>query len=101
MLNDYENMEKLAQNYEADANFYGEVSRTLKDNSQELSDYMTNINNDIATIDRTQESLSQAVSEVNNNLQQITASSESVASETHSVLGGIETLQETIGKFNV
>lgn len=101
VLNDYENMEKLAQNYEADANFYGEVSRTLKDNSQELSDSMTNINNDIATIDRTQESLSQAVSEVNNNLQQITASSESVASETHSVLGGIETLQETIGKFNV
>ncbi|MBR5116524.1 MAG: methyl-accepting chemotaxis protein, partial [Lachnospiraceae bacterium] len=101
VLGDYENMEKLAQNYEADADFYGEVSQSLNRSAQELSDSMGNINNDIATIDQTQESLSQAVQEINNNLQQITASSESVAEETRSVMGGIDTLQETIGKFNV
>ena len=101
VLNDYENMEKLAHDYEADANFYGEVSNTLNGNSVELSESMNNINEGIAAIDKTQESLSQAVSDINLNLQQITESSESVASETHNVLGGIENLQDTIGKFNV
>lgn len=101
VLADYDNMEKLARNYEEDASFYGDVSNTMYSHSKELADLMGNINNAIEDIDATQESLSQAISDINSNLQQITLSSESVADETHSVLGGIETLQETIGKFNV
>jgi len=101
VLADYDNMEKLARNYEDDANFYGDVSNTMYMHSKELADSMGSINSAIEDIDATQESLSQAISDINSNLQQITLSSESVADETHSVLGGIETLQETIGKFNV
>ena len=101
VLGDYENMEKLAQSYESDAGFYGEVSDTLNQNAKELSASMSSINDEIETIDQTQEQLSQAVQEINNNLQAITQSSESVAEETRHVLGGLDALQETIGKFNV
>ena len=101
VLGDYDNMEKLAHNYESDANFYGEVSRILYKNAQDLSESMSKINNDLEAIDHTQESLSQAVQEINHNLQSITASSESVADETRSVMSGIDSLQETICRFNV
>ena len=101
VLGDYESMEQLAQNYESDARFYGEVSSTLYGHAQELASSIGSINDEIDTIDQTQEELAQAVQEINQNLQEITTSSESVAEETRNVLGGIDTLQETIGKFNV
>jgi len=101
VLGDYESMEQLAQNYKEDASFYGEVSNVLHSGAQELSSSMERINTDIETIDRTQEDLSRAVQDINNNLQEITASSESVTRETLDVLEGIDSLQQTIGKFNV
>ncbi|MBR1913684.1 MAG: methyl-accepting chemotaxis protein [Lachnospiraceae bacterium] len=101
VLHDYENMERLAQNYKSDADFYGEVSQSLHVDAKELSESMGSIKTGITTIDNTQEDLGRAVQDINNNLQEITTSSESVATETMNVLDGIDTLQETIGKFNV
>ena len=101
VLHDYENMERLAQNYKSDADFYGEVSQSLHVDAKELSESMGSIKTGITTIDNTQEDLGRAVQDINNNLQEITSSSESVATETMNVLDGIDTLQETIGKFNV
>ncbi len=101
VLSDYENMEKLAQSYKSDADFYGEVSQSLNANAKELSESMGSIKTGITTIDNTQEDLGRAVQDINNNLQEITSSSESVATETMDVLNGIDSLQETIGRFNV
>ncbi len=101
VLNDYENMETLAHNYESDADFYGDVSNALYDNAEGLSKSISDINNEIETIDSAQESLSSAVQEINSNLQLITAASESVTDDTRSVLDGINSLKETINKFNV
>ena len=101
VIGDYENMEKLAQSYESDARFYGEVSGVLHAGAQELATSMSSISDEIESINHTQEDLSNAVQEINDNLQEITASSEAVAAETMHVMDGIDVLQETIGKFDV
>ncbi|MBR1861721.1 MAG: methyl-accepting chemotaxis protein [Lachnospiraceae bacterium] len=101
VLGDYENMENLAQNYKDDAEFYGNVSEVLHSDAKELSSSMAEINGSIETIDSTQEELSRAIQNISGSLQEITESSRSVASETESVLSGIDSLQETIGKFNI
>ncbi|MCR4589653.1 MAG: hypothetical protein K5668_02390 [Lachnospiraceae bacterium] len=101
VMGDYDNMEQLAQNYKDDADFYAHISGLLNADSKELSGSIEGIESGIAAIDSTQEDLSRAVQDINNNLQRITASSESVTEETKDVLGGIDSLQETIGEFNV
>ncbi len=101
VLGDYDNMEKLANNYRADAEFYSEVSGILNQDAQELSGAINSINRGIESIEETQEDLAKAVQEINDSLQSITSSSESVAEETRNVMGGIDSLQETIGKFDV
>ena len=101
VLIDYESMENLAREYREDAEYYGQMSKTLNDDARGLSVSMGAINEGISDIDRAQEGLSHAMQDVNINLQEITESSESIAKETENVLSGIDSLQETVGKFNV
>ena len=101
VLGDHENMEKLAQSYKEDAEFYGDLSSTLNKEAKELSASMVNIGDGISAIDSTQEELGRAISEISTSLQEISESSRSAASETEQVLEDIDKLQSTIGEFNV
>ena len=101
VLGDYESMEQLAQNYKEDADFYGQISESLSYDAQALTTSMGQISNDMEDISRTQEELSHAVSDINSNLQSITTSSEAMAEETENVLGSVNHLQKTVGRFHV
>lgn len=101
VLGDYESMEQLAQNYKEDADFYGQISESLSYDAQALTTSMGQISNDMEDISRTQEELSHAVSDINSSLQSITTSSEAMAKETENVLGSVNHLQKTVGRFHV
>ena len=52
-------------------------------------------------INISQSEMDDAVRSVNENLQQITNASENVAHETTEVIGSIEILKTTVGRFNI
>ena len=101
VLKDYDKLETMADNYKEDATYYAEVSNMLSENTKELSDAITNINNILNTISASQRELDTAVQSVNGNLQEITYASETVSEETQDVLNSISDLQTTIDQFQV
>ena len=101
VLKDYDKLETLADNYKEDATYYAEVSNMLSINTKELRKAITDINDILNGISTSQKELDDAVQSVNQNLQEITYSSETVSEETEEVLNSIETLQNTIGQFQV
>ena len=101
VLKDYDKLETLADNYKEDAAYYAEVSNMLSINTKELRKAITDINDILNGINTSQKELDDAVQSVNQNLQEITYSSETVSEETEEVLNSIETLQNTIGQFQV
>ena len=52
-------------------------------------------------INISQSEMDDAVRSVNENLQQITNASENAAHETTEVIGSIEILKTTVGRFNI
>ena len=94
-------MEALAGSYREDADYYVEVSNVLGTHIENLSESVANINRIIDTIDDSQKELDGAVQSVNENLQMITNASENVFAETKDVMKSVNSLQETVGQFNL
>lgn len=101
VMQDYNKLEALAQNYKSDAGYYAEVSMELGESIKEVGTSIQNINSVLKTISDAQNELSRAVESVNENLQQITNSSENVSEETKGVLDSIGLLQGTMSRFQV
>jgi methyl-accepting chemotaxis protein len=101
VIEDYDKLESLANNYKNDAEYYANVSENLGVSAGEVNSSIQNINTILDTIDNAQNGLSQAVANVNENLQQMTYSSENISNETNDVLNGITELQKMMKKFNV
>ena len=101
VLNDYDKLEKLADNYKEDATYYAKISTTLENNTEGLESSITSINQLLLTVSESQKELDEAVQSVNDNLQQITYASESVSKETQEVMDSVVTLQSTIEQFHV
>lgn len=101
VMKDYEQLEVLADNYHKDSSYYSEVSNEFKESAGILSDSVQQINANIGMVHNAQDELNKAIQSVNINLQKITEDSENVSEETGDVLHCIETMQETMGTFNV
>lgn len=101
VLKDYDKLEALAGNYKEDAAYYAQVSQMLSENTEELRSSITNINEILGSINRTQNELDTAVQSVNGNLQEITYASETVTEETQNMMDSISSLQTTIQQFQV
>lgn len=101
VLKDYDKLEMLAENYKEDAAYYVEVSDDLGTYAEKLSESIANINEIVDTINASQKELDEAVQSVNGNLQSITNASENVSSETGDVMKSIDSLQTTVGQFNL
>lgn len=97
----YDKFEALANQYKDDSDYYAEVSSTLGASAEELSASVQEITGIIGSVAQSQEELGGAVQSVNENLQEITYNSEAVSEEAGNVLTSIETLQETMGGFQV
>ncbi|MCR5250938.1 MAG: hypothetical protein K6E50_10070 [Lachnospiraceae bacterium] len=101
VLTDYDNLEKLANSYMEDANYYSELSRDLGAGAEKLSSSVSDINRAIGSISDSQRVLGDAVHDISSSMQSIANSSENVSHETRDVMESISSLQETTGSFNV
>lgn len=101
VLNDYELLEKMANQYQQDASYYSEVSSNLGASSEELSASIQNITNMIESIGESQQNLNEGIQVVNENLQEITVNSEVTTKETAAAAAGVEELFNTVNKFNI
>jgi methyl-accepting chemotaxis protein len=101
VLGDYEQLEKLAENYKKDSGYYAEVSGDLGVSSHHLSDSVQMINRLLTGISQSQNELNEAMQSVNNNLQKMTCDSENVSEETGKVMESIHSLKGTVETFQV
>lgn len=101
VMQDYDRLEMVADNYRKDAGYYTEVSKDLESKVEEFSTSIQNINEIIDQITRAQTELSAAMGSVNNHLQEITNSSEMVSEETKGVLDRAGILQGTVHRFHM
>ncbi|MCR4989780.1 MAG: methyl-accepting chemotaxis protein [Lachnospiraceae bacterium] len=101
VLNDYDNLETMANNYMEDANYYSEISRELGSSAKGLSSSISDISEAIELLSGTQKELGDAVHDISGNLQSISSSSDNVSDETREVMESITSLQDTTGRFNV
>ncbi len=98
---DYETLEEIVKQYKSDASYYADVSSSLESGAVALSSNIKNINNILTSIHLSQDDLDAGIQNVNQSLQNITEASETVSEETSAVLGSVETLSSTMGKFNI
>lgn len=101
VMSDYDNLEKIAVEYKSDSEYYSESSRDLFNTANDVNESIENISNILDSINTVQNELSDAVAGVNNNLQQITYSSENMSSETGEVVESVNSLRNTMCKFNI
>ena len=101
VLKDYDNLDGLAQNYQDDANYYANISRTLGGNAEELDRSIAQINSLLGDISRTQDDLNTAIDTINGNLENIASNSENVSAEAVDVLNSISVLQDTLSEFKI
>ena len=101
VLNDYDNLETLANNYMDDASYYSDISRELGAGAKEVSTSVADINRVLETISTAQQELGDAVHAISGNMQSITESSANVSDETMDVMDSITSLQDTTESFNV
>ena len=101
VMEDYGKLENLAVTYEKDASYYAEVGSDLGAGTQELSASVQNMNQIVSQILASQVELDAAIQSVNENLQGITHASADVSQESKDVLGSINSLQGTMGTFQV
>lgn len=101
VMQDYNSLQTLAENYREDAGYYAEASSKIGTGAEEISASIRNINSVFGEISEAQNELSRTVGSVNENLQQITYSSENMSQETNGVLDSIGSLQKTMSKFSV
>ena len=101
VMEDYDRLEGLAEDYKDDSTYYADVSANLGAEAEELTASVQNIGEVMNTITQAQKELDQAVQAVNENLQTITGTSEQVSVETEQVLASIEAMQGTMKGFRV
>ncbi len=101
VLGDYDSLEKLANNYMDDANYYSDISRELGSGAEEVSTSVTEINRVLEQISSAQQELTNAVHDISGNMQSITESSANVSGEAKEVMVSISNLQDTTERFNV
>ncbi len=101
VMEDYDRLEGLAEDYKDDSTYYADVSANLGAEAEELTASVQNIGEVMNTITQAQKELDQAVQAVNENLQTITGTSEQVSVETEHVLASIEAMQGTMKGFRV
>lgn len=101
VMEDYDKLEGLAEDYKEDSNYYADVSANLGAEAEELSASVQDIDAVLETITQAQQELDQAIQSVNENLQTITGTSEQVSGETEQVLASIEAMQGTMNGFRV
>ena len=101
VMQDYDKLEVLANDYKKDAEYYNQVSESLGISAKNVSDSVNYINEMIDSISSAQKELSDAAASVNSNLQQITYSSENMSKETEEVLESVGALQETMQNVEV
>lgn len=101
VMEDYDKLESLAEDYKEDSTYYADVSADLGAEAEELSASVQEIDEILNTITQVQQDLDQAICSVNENLQQITGTSELVNGETARVLESIESMQGTMSSFRV
>lgn len=101
VMEDYDRLEGLAEDYKDDSTYYADVSANLGAEAEELTASVQNIGEVMNTITQAQKELDQAVQAVNENLQTITGTSEQVSVEAEQVLASIEAMQGTMKGFRV
>lgn len=101
VMKDYEQLAVLADNYQKDSAYYARVSNGFKENANDLSVSVQQINSNIALVHTAQDELNKTIRSVNDNLQQITTDSGNMSEETDDVLHCIESLQETMDTFYI
>lgn len=101
VMEDYDKLEGLAEDYKEDSNYYADVSANLGAEAEELSASVQDIDAVLETITQAQQELDQAIQSVNENLQTITGTSKQVSGETEQVLASIEAMQGTMNGFRV
>ncbi len=97
VMKDYEELEKLANDYDRDAAFYSEVSSNLGAATQELTASVQNINHIVSTIEESQNEVNTTVQGVNNSLQDIADVSNDISKDTDDVLDSIRSLEDVVG----
>ena len=100
VLADYDNLEKLANSYMEDANYYSELSHELGTGAEQVSVSVADISRAIEDISTSQKELGDAV-HISDSMQSITSASENVSHETKDVMHSISKLQDTTGSFNI
>ena len=101
VLADYDNLEKLANSYMEDANYYSELSHELGTGAEQVSVSVADISRAIEDISTSQKELGDAVHDISDSMQSITSASENVSHETKDVMHSISKLQDTTGSFNI
>ncbi|MBR3525203.1 MAG: methyl-accepting chemotaxis protein [Lachnospiraceae bacterium] len=101
VLADYDNLEKLANSYMEDANYYSELSHELGTGAEQVSVSVADISRAIEDISTSQKELGDAVHNISDSMQSITSASENVSHETKDVMHSISKLQDTTGSFNI
>ena len=101
VMQDYDKLESLAEDYKDDSAYYADVSASLGAEAEELSASVQQIDDTLNAITEAQNELDRAIQSINENLQMITGTSEQVSNETEQVLASIQSLQDTMGSFQV
>ena len=101
IMKDYDQFGEIAEKYKDDAFYFAGISTNLGAGAEELSASVQNISSILGTINTSQGELNKAIHAVNDNLQQITYASENVTADTGEVLTSIQSLQGTMGQFQV
>ena len=98
---DYQNMIKIAKQYEEDAVFYNDVSSDLGASSEEMSASMTGINESIARIAGLTESLAACVESIENAVQDSDRESAEIMHSVSELTSMSRELNQTVAAFKV
>lgn len=98
---DYQNMIKIAKQYEEDAVFYNDVSSDLGASSEEMSASMTGINESIARIAGLTESLAACVESIENAVQDSDRESAEIMRSVSELTSMSRELNQTVAAFKV
>ncbi|MCH5281020.1 MAG: methyl-accepting chemotaxis protein [Lachnospiraceae bacterium] len=101
VMEDYDKLENMAVTYQQDASYYAEAGSNLGASTQELSASVQNMNQVVSQILSSQVELDTAIQSINENLQEITHASADVSEQSKEVLGSIDSLQGTMGNFQI
>lgn len=101
VLKDYEDVEKLAGDYDRDTGYYAQMSEKIGASTQELSASVSQITSTVGEVENSQNALNDAVSSINDNLQEIAYAGENVQSGADQVMESIRSLKTKVDSFAV